>query len=134
MKKTNTGVVLLYNCRGAKFAKLPQILAMLRIRMRRVEPNQYHLPLEQLAAGTDEVAENAPAPIAEDMLVFCNMNQVFLNQLLEVIRLGKFPPILKAMLTEDNRSWDSVKLHDELLEEKASIEAERKAADEASQG
>ena len=122
MKKTNTGIVLIYNCRGSKFAKLPQILAMLRIRMRRVEPNQYHLPLEMLAAGEGEVAENAPAPIAEDMLVFCNMNSAFLNQLLEVIRLGKFPPILKAMLTEDNKSWDSLKLHGELLEEKAKIE------------
>jgi len=57
------------------------------------------------------------------MLVFCNMNQVFLNQLLEVIRLSKFPPILKAMLTEDNKVWDSLKLHDELLEEKKNIEA-----------
>ena len=122
MKKTNTGIVLIFNCRGPKFAKLPQILAMLRIRMRRVEPNQYHLPLEMLAAGEGEVMENPGAPIAEDMLVFCNMNQAFLNQLLEVIRLGKFPPILKAMLTEDNKGWDSLKLHAELLEEKAKIE------------
>ena len=123
MKNSKTGTVLIYNCRGAKFAKLPQILAMLRIRMRRVEPNQYHLPLEMLAVGEGEVAENAPAPIAEDMLVFCNMNQAFLNQLLEVIRLGKFPPILKAMLTEDNKDWNSVQLRDELLEEKKNIEA-----------
>jgi len=123
MKKTNTGIVLIYNCRGPKFAKLPQILAMLRIRMRRVEPNQYHLPLEQLAVGEGEPMENPGEAIAEDMLVFCNMNQVFLNQLLEVIRLSKFPPILKAMLTEDNKVWDSLKLHDELLEEKKNIEA-----------
>jgi len=122
MKKTNTGIVLIYNCRGPKFAKLPQILAMLRIRMRRVEPNQYHLPLEQLARGEGEPMENPGQPIAEDMLVFCNMNQVFLNQLLEVIRLGKFPPILKAMLTMDNKEWDSLKLHAELMEEKAKIE------------
>ena len=130
MKNSKTGTVLIYNCRGAKFAKLPQILAMLRIRMRRVEPNQYHLPLEMLAMGEGEVAENAPAPIAEDMLVFCNMNSAFLNQLLEVIRLGKFPPILKAMLTEDNKSWDSLKLHDELLEEKAKIEEAAKEVKE----
>jgi len=122
MKKTNTGIVLIYNCRGPKFAKLPQILAMLRIRMRRVEPNQYHLPLEQLARGEGEPMENPGQPIAEDMLVFCNMNQAFLNQLLEVIRLGKFPPILKAMLTMDNKEWDSLKLHAELMEEKAKIE------------
>lgn len=123
MKKTNTGIVLIYNCRGPKFAKLPQILAMLRIRMRRVEPNQYHIPLEELAKGEGEVMENPGEPIAENMLVFCNMNQAFLTQLLEVIRLAKFPPILKAMLTNDNKQWDSRKLFDELMEEKKSIEA-----------
>ena len=37
MKNSKTGTVLIYNCRGQKFAKLPQILAMLRIRMRRAE-------------------------------------------------------------------------------------------------
>ena len=126
MKNSKTGTVLIYNCRGAKFAKLPQILAMLRIRMRRVEPNQYNLSLLELARGEGEPMENPGEPIAEDMLVFCGLNQAFLNQLLAVIRLGKFPPILKAMLTEDNRSWDSLKLHAELMEEKAKIEAEVK--------
>lgn len=123
MKNTKTGIVLIYNCRGPKFAKLPQILAMLRIRMRRVEPNQYNIPLEELARGEGEGMENPGQPIAEDMLVFCNMNQAFLNQLLEVIRLSKFPPILKAMMTNDNKQWDSLKLHEELLEEKKNIEA-----------
>ena len=131
MKKNNTGIVLIYNCRGPKFAKLPQILAMLRIRMRRVEPNQYHLPIEMLAAGEGEPMENPGEPIKEDMLVFCNMNQLFLDQLLEVIRLGKFPPILKAMLTLDNKEWDSVKLHAELLEEKKKIEEAAKEITES---
>jgi hypothetical protein len=130
MKNSKTGTVLIYNCRGAKFAKLPQILAMLRIRMRRVEPNQYNLSLLELARGEGEPMENPGEPIAEDMLVFCGLNQAFLNQLLEVIRLGKFPPILKAMLTEDNKDWNSVQLRDELLEEKNKIEA---AAAEKSQ-
>ena len=122
MKKSNTGFVLIYNCRGPKFAKLPQILAMLRVRMRRVEPNQYHLPIEMLAAGEGEPMENPGQPIAEDMLVFCNMNQMFLDQLLEVIRLSKFPPILKAAMTMDNKDWDSRKLYEELVAEKKAIE------------
>ena len=124
MKKTNTGIVLIYNCKGPKFAKLPQILAMLRIRMRRVEPNQYHLPLAELARGEGEPMANPGEPIAENMLVFCNMNSAFLDQLLEVIRLAKFPPIqLKAVLTTDNQNWDTLKLREELLEEKKNIEA-----------
>ncbi len=131
MKNTKTGIVLIYNCKGPKFAKLPQILAMLRIRMRRVEPNQYHLSLAELAQGMGEPMENPGEPIAENMLVFCNMNGAFLNQLLEVIRLAKFPPIqLKAVLTTDNQGWDSLKLREELLEEKKNIEAAAKESEE----
>ena len=124
MKTNKTGTVLLYNCSGPKFAKLPQIMAMLRIRMRRVKPDQYHLSLMELAQGEGEAIETAVEPIPENMLVFCGMNQMFLNQLLEVIRLSKLPPIeLKAFLTEDNKDWNTLKLREELLEEKAKIEA-----------
>ena len=127
MTKSKTGTVLIYNCNGPKFAKLRQIMAMLRIRMRTVQPGQYHLPLIDLANGEGEAVETDTQPIAENMLVFCFMNQAFLNQLLEVIRLSKLPPIqLKAILTEDNKDWDSLKLHEELLAEKASIEAAEK--------
>ena len=123
MKRTNkSGTVLIYNCTGPKFSKLSQIFAMLGLRMRRVQPAQYSQPLLELAQGVEgESAEHEA--FAENMLVFCGLNQAFLNQLLEVIRLAKLPPIqLKAVLTEDNQNWDSVKLHDELLEEKKRIE------------
>ena len=76
----------------------------------------------ELAQGEGVPMENPGEPIAEDMLVFCGLHQAFLNQLLEVIRLGKFPPLLKAMLTEENKDWNSVQLRDELLEEKKKIE------------
>lgn len=124
MKRTNkSGTVLIYNCTGPKFAKLNQIFAMLGLRMRRIQPNQYNQPLLELAKGEGEPAEVAAESFAENMLVFCGLNQMFLNQLLEVIRLAKLPPIqLKAVLTEDNQSWDSVTLHDELLKEKAKLE------------
>ena len=124
MKRTNkTGTVLIYNCTGPKFSKLSQIFAMLGLRMRRVQPEQYNLPLQSLAKGEGEAAQAAAEPFAENMLVFCGLNQAFLNQLLEVIRLAKLPPIpLKAVLTMDNQEWDSVKLHDELLKEKEKLE------------
>lgn len=123
MKPTKSGTVLIYNCSGPKFSKLSQIFAMLRIRMRRVQPNQYHISLLELAKGEGQAAETAAEPITENMLVFCGMNQAFLNQLLEVIRLAKLPPIeLKAMLTADNQGWNSHQLREELLKEKEEIE------------
>ena len=123
MKRTNkSGIVLIYNCSGPKFTKLGHIFAMLGLRMRRIQPAQYGQPLLELAQGVEGAAVEAEA-FPENMLVFCGLNQAFLNQLLEVIRLAKLPDIpLKAILTEDNQNWDSVKLHDELLAEKQKIE------------
>ena len=123
MKRTNkSGIVLMYNCNGPKFTKLGHIFAMLGLRMRRIQPTQYGQPLLELAQGVEGTAVEAEA-FAENMLVFCGLNQAFLEQLLEVIRLAKLPEIhLKAILTEDNQNWDSVKLHDELLAEKEKIE------------
>ena len=60
------------------------------------------------------------------MLVFCGMGQALLNQVLEVIRVAKLPPIpLKAVLTQDNRTWDTRQLHQELLKERESIAAQQ---------
>ena len=123
MKRTNkSGIVLIYNCSGPKFTKLGHIFAMLGLRMRRIQPTQYGQPLMDLAQGVEGAAVEAEA-FPENMLVFCGLNQAFLTQLLEVIRLAKLPDIpLKAVLTEDNQNWDSIKLHDELLAEKEKIE------------
>ena len=123
MKRTNkSGIVLIYNCSGPKFTKLGHIFAMLGLRMRRIQPAQYGQSLIDLAQGVEGTAVEAEA-FTENMLVFCGLNQAFLNQLLEVIRLAKLPEIhLKAILTEDNQHWDSIKLHEELLAEKEKIE------------
>ena len=119
----NAGTVLMYNCSGGEFSKLKQIFAMLRLRMRVVEPERYHLPLEELAQGRGEAA-GAGEPISEPMLVFCGMGQALLNQVLEIIRLAKLPPIpLKAVLTDSNRSWNTLELYQELMKEREAIAA-----------
>jgi len=122
----NAGTVLLYNCSGEGFSKLKQIFAMLRLRMRVVEPDRYHVPLGELAQGKGEPAE-AVEPLPEPMLVFCGLPQALLNQVLEVIRVANLPPIpLKAVLTETNRDWNTHQLHEELLRERDAIAAQTK--------
>lgn len=117
----NAGTVLMYQCSGPEFSKLKQIFAMLRLRMRVVEPDRYHVPLEALARGEGEPGEPAE-PLTEPMLVFCGLGQALLNQVLEVIRLAKLPPIpLKAVLTESNQGWNTLELHGELLKEREAI-------------
>ena len=120
----NAGTVLMYNCSGPEFSKLKQIFAMLRLRMRVVEPDRYQLPLEELARGKGDPGK-AESPLPESMLVFCGLGQTLLNQVLEVIRLAKLPPIpLKAVLTETNQSWNTMQLYEELLREREAITAQ----------
>lgn len=122
----NSGTVLLYNCSGPKFSKLQQIFAMLRLRMRVVGPDKYHLTLQELSEGMGEPAAEAGEAIPESMLVFCNMGQALLNQVLEVIRLAKLPPIpLKAVLTAANRDWNTHQLYEELVKERETIAAQK---------
>lgn len=117
----NAGTVLMYNCSGEQFSKLKQIFAMLRLRMRVVEPDRYHIPLEELSRGKGEPGE-AAEPLPEAMLVFCGLGQALLNQVLEVIRVANLPPIpLKAVLTETNREWDTRQLYTELCREREAV-------------
>ena len=113
--------VLLYNCSGFQWTKLHQIMMMLRFRIRVIKPEQYHLALEQLAQGQGEpAADNVPEAFPESMMVFCGVGQAQLEAILNAIRLSKLPPIpLKAVLTETNREWNSLQLHEELLKEEA---------------
>ena len=121
----NAGTVLMYNCSGEEFSKLKQIFAMLRLRMRPVEPDRYHVSLGELSVGKGEPAELAE-PLSEPMLVFCGMGQALLNQVLEVIRVAKLPPIpLKAVLTDSNQNWDTKRLYEELVKEREAIAAQK---------
>ena len=121
----NAGTILMYNCSGPEFSKLRQIFAMLRLRMRVVEPGRYHISLEELAAGKGEPAGPAE-PLPEAMLVFCGLGQALLNQVLEVIRVAKLPLIpLKAVMTDTNRTWDTRQLYEELVKEREAVAGEK---------
>ena len=124
--------VLLYNCSGFQWTKLHQIMMMLRFRIRVIRPEQYHLTLEQLAQGQGEPsADNVPEAFPESMMVFCGVGQAQLEAILNAIRLSKLPPIpLKAVLTDSNREWNSIQLHEELLKEQEAI-AQQAAAKKA---
>lgn len=113
--------VLLYNCSGPQWTKLHQMMMMLHFRIRVIQPNQYHIPLEQLAAGQGEPGEEQPA-FPESMMVFCNIGGAQLDAVLNAIRLAKLPPIpLKAVLTDTNRVWDSIQLREELQKEREAL-------------
>lgn len=129
-----SGTILMYNCSGPEFSRLRQIFAMLRLRMRPVGPERYHLTLRELANGEGEASEQAEEPIPEAMLVFCGLGDALLHQVLEVIRLAKLPPIpLKAVLTASNQEWTTRQLREELLKEREAIAAKLQEQKQAQQ-
>ena len=122
-----SGTILIYNCSGPEFSKLRQIFAMLRLRMRPVSPDRYQLSLLELAEGTGEPTAEAETAIPENLLVFCGLGDALLHQVLEVIRMANLPPIqLKAVLTGENREWNSHQLYEELVKEREAVEAQEK--------
>ena len=130
--KFKSGTILMYECSGPEYSKLRQIFAMLRLRMRPVTPDKYHLTLAELADGKGEPLKDASdvKPVPERMLVFCGLNQVLLAQVLEVIRLAKLPPIpMKAVLTMNNLQWNTMQLYEELCREREAVQAQQASAE-----
>ena len=116
--------VLMYNCNGEQWAKLRQIFLMLRVRIRPVEADQYGLTLEDLLGRSEEKAPVEEA-FSDPMLVFCNISNGKLDQLLTAMGRAGLPRIaLKAMLTPTNRSWTSQQLWTELRREHEAMQAQ----------
>ena len=102
----NMPLVLLYNLDSPKGAKIRRMCLPLGLRARLVQPEEYGLPLGELADG----AVPCTGPL--------------LDRFLQGFRRNKIPPVaLKAVLTPTNRSWDSAALHSELLREREAIQA-----------
>lgn len=116
-------VLLCYNHTPEYAAKVRLLAMRLRVRLRTVTPEEYAQPLGVLA-GLDP-AEAHPMPEAsftEPLLIFVDLSSVALNQFLTGLRQAGLPSgILKAVLTETNRRWDSLYLYAQLSEERDAL-------------
>lgn len=124
--------VLLYNIAGTPLASgLKPVLLKMKLRVRVITPEQYFLPIGELAglqnsdtvsgsAHTSSFSEDGEAfeAFQEPMIVMSGFTSHRLNQFLLELRKKKLPPIpLKAVLTEHNRHWNSLTLFHELKAE-----------------
>ena len=58
------------------------------------------------------------------MLVLAHFSDAQLSGFLQALRASKLPPIaLKAVLTEENKGWNSLELHEALLEEHTAMQS-----------
>ncbi len=123
-------LLLTYNLKPSTVAGLDRICQDLGIRVRRVDHNEYALPIGALAGIPVARPSNAEAaaapPFDDEMLVMCHMMSNELDAFLQAMREAGMPRIgLKAVLTPVNVLWNSTDLHSELAREHASMQRRR---------
>ena len=110
--------ILMYNITDKKRKnKIMSFCIMNGIKGKMIGKEQYHQSLTALYEGEDREAEEiVEGDFSEEMLVICNAG-VKLDRLLQFLRKEKVNIPLKAVITEKNKNWDSVKLYQEISEE-----------------
>ena len=110
---------LLYNVKdAARLQKIRFALFKLGISGRTVAPEELSHPVGYLCEldGFSPAEEPAVGSFSDEMLVLCGLTGAQLDALLSALRRRVLIP-LKAVVTEDNAAWSSIKLHDELFRE-----------------
>lgn len=111
--------LLIYNMGAEKLRKIQTLAIRLGFCTRVVKPEEYMLPLGQLAGrpGAEALQPGDGTPFDDEMLVLCNVPSQTFQAFLAGLRTQKTPVTLKAVLTEHNASWSSSALHGAIREE-----------------
>lgn len=122
--------VLLYNISADKLKKIRVILLRLGLQGRLVMEDEFALPVGHLAgieglSPAESAQEGSEETFREEMLVMCDLPSPVFSAFLNALRQNRCPVALKAVLTQTNAGWSSVRLHRELA---AEHEAMRNAA------
>lgn len=124
----NAPQILMYNLDNPRKLKILMICGQLKIKARSVAVSDYAQPIGALAglrSRTDAVYLGTGFP--EEMLLMANFSGALLNGFLNAMRQNRLPGIpLKAVLTDANADWDSVRLHDEILREHIAMHSQNK--------
>ncbi len=94
-----------------------------KLRTRSVKPEEYGLPLFALLSG-EEAKSSEVESFDDEMLFMAGFSDSQVTSFLTGMRKKRIAPVaLKAVLTSQNREWDSAKLRNELaLEHEAELQ------------
>lgn len=122
-----TPLILFYNLNNEKGRTIKLICLKLKIRIRPVAPEDYFKPVGTLAgfrelpvsdAGNNKTSTCENDVFSDEMLVMKDFDNRLLDRFLLEMKRAKIERIaLKAVLTPDNITWNSIELHDELIKE-----------------
>lgn len=118
-----TPILLTWNLPAKKAAKARMLAMRSGVRVAAVETWQYLQPLGSFTGdcgSMDSLYDGAG--FSEEMLLFAHFPETLLSRFLQSWKATGLPPVaLKAVLTDTNRDWNSLELHEQLVEERDSI-------------
>ena len=113
----NNSVALLYNFNEEKLKMIKMVCMMMQVRFKEVARAEYEQPLGALL-GISGI-ENHGEEFQEEMLVLHGFDGSKLQKFLIALqRVGVGRIELKAMITENNKSWNGLALYEELCQER----------------
>ena len=116
-------VLLTYHVPAKRAAKLRVIAMRMGVRVKAVEKLEYLNPIGSFTGdcGSFESFYDGEG-FSEEMLLFAHFPETLLSRFLQSWKTTGLPPVaLKAVLTDTNRDWNSLELHEQLVEERDSI-------------
>ena len=117
--------VLCYRVEDSKGAKLRLLCIKNKIKCVFVKPEQYLQPIGSFAGAAEgNTLQYTGDVLPNEMMVLAGFSSAQLDSFLNAYRQAKIPPIaLKAVLTQNNRSWNALELHEELKKEHLAMQA-----------
>lgn len=121
-KRNSNAAVLLYNLDGSERArKIKFVLIRMGVRIKNVKQEDYLKPIGALAGITGiesgDSVYDGPG-FTEEMLVMKGFSDSQIDEMILRFRKEKLEKVdLKAVLTETNKTWDSITLYENLREE-----------------
>ncbi len=118
----NNSAILLYNFQDEKLKMTKMVCMMLKIRFKEINRSEYNQPLGALLGLPDIKNEVEPyfgEELSEEMLLLHGFDGSKLQKFLTALqRVGVGRIDLKAMLTENNKTWSGLALYEELCRER----------------
>ena len=112
--------IILFQVPEADAVRIKRFAGTLHIRTRMAEPEEYRQTLGCLAGITTHKSSERyeGTPPKESLLLFCNVSEKHLDELLARIRKENILLDYKAVLTPSNQNWNVLRMYGEMEKEK----------------
>ena len=114
--------IFTFNLTESRLTKLRFICFKLGILVKSIPPERHDHHIASIIGQCEPETELSVNHFEDEMLLFHNMSDYQLNQLLTTCKQQRFAPVaLKAIVTPDNCAWTAMELWIELHQEREAI-------------